>query len=234
LGKKKLIFDFDNTLAYREGMWSATIYEILQENGYKEISYDNIEPYTKLGFPWNDYEFPHKNFFKNLSWWEYMEKMITEILINLNIYTTEAEKLSKLFREKYLDIERWHLFDDTYEVLDQANKKKYECYILTNHTPEIHDIIKGLKLNKFIKKVFNSAEIGYEKPHYKIYQTLLNDLNDKPENFIMIGDNYISDVTGARSNGIFAILVRKENDFNYKYYCKDLKDIFDVIAKIEN
>lgn len=112
-------------------------------------------------------------------------------------------------------------------------KNNYLCYILTNHTPEIRDIIRGLKIEKFIKKIFNSADIGYEKPHYKIFQTLLNDLKEEPENFIMIGDNYISDITGARSNSIKAILVRSENKFNYKYYSKDLKNIFEIINEIE-
>ena len=232
VNKKRLIFDFDHTLAYRDGMWTATIYEILQENDYNNISYNKIEPFTHIGFPWYDYEIPHKVFFKDLSWWEYMEKMIKNIFLNLDIKDKEANKFSKLFKDKYLNIEKWHLFGDTYEALTKANKNNFECYILTNHTPEIRDIIKGLEINKFIKKVYNSADIGYEKPHYKIYQALLNDLNDKPENFIMIGDNYISDITGARSNGINAILVRKENKYNYKYYSKDLKNIFTIIDKI--
>lgn len=232
VSKKKLIFDFDNTLAYRDGMWTATIHEILRENGYQDISYNEIEPFTRIGFPWYDYEIPHEKFFKDLSWWGYMEKMIESILIKLNIDNSKANKLSKLFKDKYLNIEKWHLFDDTYEVLEQANNNNYKCYILTNHTPEIHDIINGLGLNGVIKKVFNSADIGYEKPHYKIYQSLLNDLADEPENFIMIGDNYISDITGARSNGMYAILVRSENKYNYKYYSKDLKNIFGIINKI--
>ena len=167
MNKKKLIFDFDHTLAYRDGMWTATIFEILQENGYNKITYDEIELYTKSGFPWYDYEIPHEKFFKDLSWWGYMEKMIESILIKLNIDNSKANKLSKLFKDKYLNIEKWHLFDDTYEVLEQANNNNYKCYILTNHTPEIHDIIKGLKINKFIKKVFNSADIGYD-PNKKI------------------------------------------------------------------
>ena len=46
---------------------------------------------------------------------------------------------------------------------------------------------------------------------------------------VMIGDNYIADITGARSNGIRAILVRKENKYEYKYYAEKLTDIFIVI-----
>ncbi len=231
--KMKLIFDFDHTLAYRDGMWTATIYEILYENGYNTITKEEIEPYTYRGFPWHDYEISHKDFFKNLSWWDYMENLVKNIIKNFNISDQESYKLSKLFRDKYLNIKKWHLFDDTYVALDKAGKNKYVCYILSNHTPEIRDIIRGLKIEKFFKKIYNSADIGYEKPHYKIFQALLNDLKEEPENFIMIGDNYISDITGARSNSINAILVRSENKFNYTYYSKDLKNIFEIINEIE-
>lgn len=232
MNKIKLVFDFDHTLAYRDGMWTTTIYELLQENGYKEIEKEEIEPFTKKGYPWHEFEIPHGIFFKNLSWWGFMEKMVETTLIKLKINAIEANNLSKLFRSKYLNIKKWHLFEDTYDALEKANENNYNCYILSNHTPELRQIITGLKIDTFIKKVYNSAEIGYEKPHHKIFQALLNDLKDEPENFIMIGDNYISDITGARSNSINAIMVRSENSFNYKYYCKDLKNIFVIIDKI--
>ncbi len=98
--KINLIFDFDHTLAFRDGMWSATIYDILQENGYKEIKKELIEPFTKNGFPWHEYEIPHKYFFKNLSWWDYMEKKIENILLKLNINEIKSKELNKLFRKK--------------------------------------------------------------------------------------------------------------------------------------
>lgn len=121
--KMKLIFDFDHTLAYRDGMWTATIYEILHENGYYSITKEDIEPYTQKGFPWYDYEISHKDFFEKLSWWDYMENMIKNIIKNFIVNDEQADKLSKLFRDKYLNVKKWHLFDDTYESLEKAIKK---------------------------------------------------------------------------------------------------------------
>lgn len=59
---KYLLWDFDNTLAYRDGMWSSTIYDLLNEYGY-DLKMEDIRPYLKSGFPWHSPEISHKEFF---------------------------------------------------------------------------------------------------------------------------------------------------------------------------
>jgi putative hydrolase of the HAD superfamily len=227
-----LIFDFDQTLGYRDGMWSSVIFEILQESGYSNVEYNSIRLYTKIGFPWNDYHVSHNKLFNGLSWWEYMEVIVTRVLLNFGINDNEAKVLSKKVRNKYLDLSKWHLFDETYDVLESLTSLDYNCYILSNHVPELSAITNHLGIDKFIKKIFNSADIGYEKPNSKIYQYVIKDLNVPLESIIMVGDNYIADVVGARSNGINAVFVRAENKFDYKFYCKDLLSLKNVIEKI--
>jgi len=41
--KKYLLWDFDNTLAYRKGMWTQTIYELLQEEGITSIKLEELK-----------------------------------------------------------------------------------------------------------------------------------------------------------------------------------------------
>jgi putative hydrolase of the HAD superfamily len=53
---KYLLWDFDNTLAYRDGMCGNTIYELLNENGYNNLNMDTIKPYLDSGFPWSYYQ----------------------------------------------------------------------------------------------------------------------------------------------------------------------------------
>lgn len=231
--KKVLLFDFDGTLAYRDGMWTATIHELLRTHGYHGIDSEVIEPYTTTGFPWHEYEIPHSEFFNGLAWWEYMEKRVETILNNMGITKNDSAKISKEFRDAYLNIEKWHLFDDTIPALKKAAALEYPCYLLTNHTPEIHEIARRLNISDYLMKIFNSADIGYEKPHYKIFEHAMNGIREEPKNYIMIGDNYISDITGARSCGMNGILVRTPNKFNYKYYCANLDGIFDIINIIE-
>ncbi len=231
--KHKLVFDFDQTLAHRDGMWTVTIFELIRENGYIDISQDDIRKYIKSGFPWDFYEKPHKVLFKNLTWWEYLEKFVESILLNNKINTIDAKRLSKLVREKYLNITKWFLYEETYSVLKELRDMEYECYILSNHTPELEHIVSGLNIKQFIQKVYNSALIGYEKPNSQIFRYLIEDLKVAPSNIIMIGDNFISDIVGARSNCINAVLVRSKNEFSYQYYSKDLLGVVPIIKQIE-
>ncbi len=229
----KLVFDFDQTLAYRDGMWTATLFDILQTNGYHHILIENIRKYVQYGFLWDIYEKSHEELLNGLSWWEFHEIFFERILKSNGVEEPEAKQMALMVKDKYLNTEKWFLFDETKAVLEQLNSEGYECYILSNHTPELEMLVQYLGLNTLIKKVYNSAHIGYEKPNTHIYKFLIDDLNVPPTEIIMIGDNYISDVTGARSNGINAILVRSANTFNYGYYAQNLKDIKPLIQKFK-
>jgi putative hydrolase of the HAD superfamily len=230
----KIVFDFDNTLAYRDGMWTASIFEILTDNGYHNVDIENIRKYIQYGFTWDIYEKSHQELFNGLTWWEYHEKYFERILISNEISVQEAKRMSVLVRDKYLNPQKWFLFDDTLKLLDTLNSKGYECYILSNHTPELGMLVEWLGLNKYIKQVFNSAVIGYEKPNSHVFRYLNHKLQVTPSEIIMIGDNYISDIIGARSNGMNAILVRSQNNFNYRHYAQSLVEISPIINHIQN
>lgn len=229
----KIVFDFDHTLAYRDGMWTATLFEILQENGYHYIEMENIRKYVQYGFLWDIYEKSHKELLNGLSWWEFHEKFFERILKSNRVPESEAKRMSMLVRNKYLNPEKWFLFNDTIRVLERLNSAGYECYILSNHTPELEILVNYLGLNRLIKKTFNSALIGYEKPNTQIYQYLINDLKVSPSEIIMVGDNYISDITCARSNGMNAIHVRSPNTFNFGNYSENLDGIISIMQQYE-
>ncbi len=106
-----ILIDFDDTLAYRNGKWTATIHRILQENNYPDITQEMIEPFTCYGFPWHDHEIPHRDFFKGKSWWEHMNQVIGQAMINAGVDSSHAPGLAAQFKECYLDIARWNLFE---------------------------------------------------------------------------------------------------------------------------
>jgi putative hydrolase of the HAD superfamily len=230
--KPRIVFDFDHTLAYRDGMWSATILGILQEHGYDQFKIEDIRNGMNPGFLWDFYEKSHEELLIDMSWWEYHEKFVERILLNNNLDQPEAERLSKFIKDRYLNQKKWFLFKDTMQALEELNNQKYKCYILSNHVPELEDLVIGLGIRNCFQKIYNSALIGYEKPNTKIYQHMISDLNVAPGDVVMIGDNYVSDVVGARSNGMRAILVRKENTHNYRYYSESLLDIQTLIEQI--
>ncbi|MFZ5986885.1 MAG: HAD family hydrolase [Bacillota bacterium] len=221
---KYLLWDFDNTLAYRDGMWSNTIYELLNDYGYKNISINDIRPLLSSGFPWHNYDISHAEYFKGKTWWEYMNKYFEGIFLQLGIDKNSASKLSELIREKYLLNDKWHLYDDTIECLKTTIKKGYKNIVVSNHVPELEEIIENLGIRNYFLEVFTSAKIGYEKPNIKVFQNVLNILGDY-NSAIMIGDSYIADVQGALNAGIDAILVRNNNQNSYDKYFPTLTEL---------
>lgn len=222
--KKYLLWDFDNTLAYRDGMWGQTIYDLLQEHGYGSIKLEDIRPLLTRGFPWHTPEISHEEFLGGVQWWDYMTLHFSKIIHEIGVNETLSAEIAGQIKMKYLDIEKWHLYDDTIPCLERAVSKGYENIIVSNHVPELSSLVRDLGISDYFFQVYSSAQIGYEKPNIQIYRRVLEKLEDTSE-VTMIGDSYIADVEGAINAGIKAILVRKENTHNYQNYCKSLDEI---------
>jgi len=232
MNMKYILWDFDGTLAYRDGKWSGALYSILLNNGIIDITIDAIKPYLTKGFTWHNTEKSNKELFGNKTWWEYYEDYFSNIFIELGIQKNISEKISKGIKKEYMDITKWHIYDDTVKTLERLINKNYINIILSNHIPELEEIVKGLGIDKYFLKIYSSGNIGYEKPNSEIYKYVINDAKINPNDCIMIGDSYSSDIQGGTKMGIKSILVRSENKNNYRNYCKDLRNIIEEIENI--
>ena len=228
-----LLWDFDGTLGSREGMWSGTLLSLLMKNGYTKFKLEDIRPFLNIGFSWDSPDSAHKDLFKGKTWWEYHESYLSEVFQKIGISKKKAYELSKEVKLEYMDSSKWFLFENSKKILEEAHNKGYTNYILSNHIPELSEIIKNLGIYELFEDVFCSAKIGWEKPNPHIYNYVIESLKIKKEKCIMIGDNYGADIAGSLRAGIKAILVRKENIKNYKYYSKDLSDLFEVMKNIK-
>ena len=127
----------------------------------------------------------------------------------------------------YLDLATWELFEDTIPVLSVLQEKGWRHVIISNHVPELGLIAKHLGLDRLIEEVYNSAEIGYEKPHPEIYNRALAKYGHA-DKLWMIGDNILADVLGAEQVGIKAILVRRA-DTRAKHQFEDLYGVQEFV-----
>jgi HAD superfamily hydrolase (TIGR01549 family) len=103
--------------------------------------------------------------------------------------------------------------------------------IISNHVPELYEIVRNLNIEKYFTKIYSSGNIGYEKPNEKFYEYILDDLKAEKNKCVIIGDSYESDIKGGENMGIKSILVRRENKTNHTLYCKDLEDILEKITE---
>jgi putative hydrolase of the HAD superfamily len=225
-----ILWDFDGTLAYRDGMWSGTLFSVLEKNNLN-ISLEKIKPYLTSGFTWHNPQLSHKEIFKGKSWWEYYENYFENIFVKLGIQTEMAIELSKQIKIEYMDKTKWHIYNDVIKALEKTIENGNRNIIASNHIPKLNEIVNGLEINKYFIKIYSSGNIGYEKPNKRFYEHILNEEKISTGDCIIIGDSYESDIKGGENTEIKSILVRKENTNNYKLYCRDFEEIIEKIMQ---
>lgn len=227
---KYLIWDFDGTLAYREGKWSGTLAEVLRRetSGVKVIS-DEFRPHLQNGFPWHKPEYLHHLNSSPDIWWESLIPLFQNAFERTTgLPTNEVQRLARCVRNVYIDPTFWRLYNDTLPSLIKLETAGWKHIILSNHVPELRDIVKSLALSPYISQLFNSAETGFEKPNPEAFRNVLTTLKN-PKTIWMIGDNPIADVEGAEKVGLPAILVRKQRP-GVKRFSKSLMGVINLVS----
>lgn len=229
MAEKVLLWDFDGTLAYREGRWSGTLMEILQtEEPGLAVDREQIHLQIRYGFPWNLPEEPHTEIRDGDEWWQRLLPLFRNTFVAVGVAEPRAAELATRVRDRYCDPQRWHLFADTVPVLEALAASGWTHVVLSNHVPELASLVSMLGIRSFFRAVHNSAWTGYEKPHPEAFRIVLRDLAPGAEVW-MIGDNPVADVAGAQAVGIPAILVRSTAE-DVPRQCPDLYGVGNYLS----
>ncbi len=97
--------------------------------------------------------------------------------------------------------------------------KNHDIFIATNGQAFVQKgRIKEAKIDKYIKKIYISEQIGYNKPDLEFFNYIFLDLNDYDlNNYIMIGDKLDSDILGAKNAKIKSIYLNRKGDFSNSF-----------------
>jgi putative hydrolase of the HAD superfamily len=204
-----VLWDFDGTLAWREGLWSGCVLEVLDE---REPHHSGTLPAIRAAlsgrFPWHRHQLAHPELAEADAWWEAITPLMVEGIAACGVEERRARELAPAVRERFVDGTRvWRLFDDTPDALSRTAAAGWRNVILSNHVPELPTLVATLGLDGLVEEVFTSAVTGFEKPHREAFELALSHCGD-PEERWMVGDNPQADVAGAEALGIPAILIR--------------------------
>lgn len=80
----------------------------------------------------------------------------------------------------------------------------YPLGLLTNftHPPAARRILEMLGLPRFFRTVLISGELGYRKPHPRVFARLVREMGLPGEQMLYVGDDVDADVLGAREFGL--------------------------------
>ena len=196
---KLLLFDLDHTLWDFETNARDAIYDIFTE--------------LKLNEKISDFDLFYKTYeeHNHRLWAEYeagnlkKEQLRTlRFHLTLKDFGINNSDMANYFGETYLTLspKKTALFADVKETLDYL-QPKYEMAIITNGFPEVQHIkIASCGLDNYFKRLFISEQIGYPKPRPEIFHAAVTAFNMKKKSCLMIGDNWDSDIEGAKNYGI--------------------------------
>ena len=118
-----------------------------------------------------------------------------------------SPSLIKILAHGYLDFLKKEntLMEGTVEILDYL-KDKYRLHILTNGFTEVQtEKMQNSGIAHYFEHLITSEETGKLKPHPEVFKHALQTAGTFAHKSYMIGDNFQSDVLGARNVGMHAI-----------------------------
>lgn len=224
-----IFFDLDRTLWDYETNARTAFYELIDRYRLDEIK-ERFDSFVAMFNQVNERlweEFRERKINKN----ELREKRFTEVLSFFHIHDKE---LAYRMGEDYMKItpSKGALMPGTIETLTYLHDK-YQLYIITNGFGEVQETkMKNSGLNKFFNKVITSDTIGIQKPHPAIFHHALSSIHAKKNETLMVGDDIVTDILGAKRAGIDQVLLnpsRKPHNEDITYEIWSLLELKDLL-----
>ena len=139
-------------------------------------------------------------------------------------------KLSQHFSKEYLAALPYkkHLITQAKETLDYLFPK-YPMVIVTNGFDELQTTkMKSAGIKDYFKHVVTSQRAGNRKPSREIFEFALSESGFKPAEAVMIGDNLLTDIVGARTAGLDTVYfnpANKTHDENVTFEISSLREL---------
>jgi len=213
---KSVVFDLDDTL-YN----STALSESARRAALKAMINEGLDIDLKKGYV--DLMRIVKRYGSNYS--EHFNRFLEEKLGHVD-YKFLASGVIAYHNTKFAYIRP---FDDTIPTLIELVKRKKKLGIITNGVSvKQWEKILRLGLEHFFEFVIISSEAKYEKPSPKVYEIALERLDLPPEEVLMV-DNKIEDLKGAKDVGMKTVLITRIKDAEYTPKIKKLSEILNFM-----
>jgi HAD superfamily hydrolase (TIGR01549 family) len=136
-------------------------------------------------------------------WKSYFGWMMEGAGVPASLFPEILERLRKQHGESNL----WRCTKpEVHEAMARLRGSGRALAVISNSDGSCRELLRRLDLLSFFDAVFDSAELGVEKPDERIFQIALQDLNVQPKEALYMGDLEAIDVLGAQRSGILPVL----------------------------
>lgn len=206
---KDLFIDFDDTLYDTHGNSVIALCETFE--------HFHLERY-----------FPDPQVFYNAYWWanidlwsRYSKGEITRDYLIVERFRRPlsegngmevTEALCLEMSDKFLDFcsSKTGVVDGAHELMDNLRRKGYRMHMTSNGFHEVqYKKLEASGLSDYFDTIILSEDAGVNKPSPIYFDYALKTSGASRETTLMIGDNYQTDILGALSSGIDALLFNR-------------------------
>ena len=222
---KHIFFDLDRTL------WD------FDENSKQALKL--IIDHYELNNVFGSFDRFHRAYVKQNSrlWGDYGKGILKKEILRYERFNATLKQfgkddltLAKEMGEMYVEISprQTKQFPNTKEVLEELKKMGYHLHIITNGFEEVQYIkLNNCGLRDFFDVIVCSEAVGKNKPSLAIFNYALKQANCKSEDSMMVGDDFVADVSGGLKAGLQAVLfdphVRSKE--NYEHTIQNLNEL---------
>jgi HAD superfamily hydrolase (TIGR01549 family) len=100
------------------------------------------------------------------------------------------------------------MFDDAYQTLDWLRDHGFRIGCVTNRVfggPRFVEELQELGLDKYFESTAVSCDMGYMKPHPRIFEYVFDEMKVASEETAMVGDSLRADVEASQALGMTGI-----------------------------
>lgn len=92
--------------------------------------------------------------------------------------------------------------EKTVEVLSARYKLCIASNASASHADDVKLALERVNIARYFHGFFTFADIGFAKPSPKFFQSVIKSLRVEPGDCVMVGDDYVNDISGAKRVGI--------------------------------
>lgn len=212
---RAVLFDFDGTLCFRTPSLS-------------DVIDSTIEPYIALSKEkklasrryWHYYWAPSAEMIRDEEvfgrsrsepfWRQYLERYFRVIGVPLELH---GELYPIVLSSIHETPSKEMLGHDVITTLDSLLSSGMKIGLLTNRENSVRNQLVTMGISEFFDVVITAGEAGMLKPSPLLFQYAAELMQVDPNDVVYVGDNYYTDIAGAVTAGLEAVLVDPQHVF---------------------
>lgn len=138
--------------------------------------------------------------------------VLKELLVEKGVADVSDHLVREALDQHYaVTQQNWQLEDDTLACLDALKDGFIKLGLLSNagDDSDVSQLLHKFNIHPYFEFVLTSAACGYRKPHKRIFELALENLNFLPEQIAVVGDKLDADIRGANQMGMYSIWITR-------------------------